>query len=258
MSLDERIARRKLSDAVFDRLSSLIIEGELAAGDPLPSERALMDRFGVGRPAIREAMQALSGLGLIQINHGERARVRALDPDTLLRQIDLPARLLLSASPDNLGHLKEARLLLERGTVRAAASAATPDTAARLRALIDAQRASLDDLPAFIGRDIAFHVAIATIGGNPILVATSRAMLGWLRQYRVELLHWSGQEGVTVAEHREIAGAIAARDPDAAEAAMTRHLERSSALYVHHGADGAASTGSPSSSAIERPVEALR
>ena len=268
MSLDERIARRKLSDAVFDRLSALIVEGELAAGDPLPSERTLMDRFGVGRPAIREAMQALSGLGLIQISHGERARVRALDPDTLLRQIDLPARLLLSASPDNLDHLKEARLLLERGTVRAAASAATPEAVATLRTLIDAQRASLagfgerkalEGLGAFIGRDIAFHVAIAAIGGNPILVATSRAMLGWLRQYRLELLHWSGKESVTVAEHHEIADAIESRDPDLAEAAMTRHLARSSVLYVHRGADGASATDAlSSSSGTTRPVDALR
>ena len=234
MSLNEHINRRKLSDEVFDRLKTMILEGELVVGDPLPSERALMDRFSVGRPAIREAMQALSGLGLIQISHGERARVRALDLDSLLRQIDLPAQLLLSASPDNLRHLKEARLLLERGTMRAAAIAATRSDVARLRVLIAEQEAALNDLSTFIRRDIAFHVACAEIGGNPILVASSRAMLGWLRQYRVELLHWAGKESVTIEEHNAVADAIAAGDPDTAEVAITRHLERSNALYVHH------------------------
>lgn len=238
MSLDERTGRRKLSDDIFDRLKSTILEGEFAVGDTLPSERALMDRFGVGRPVVREAMQALSGLGLIQISHGERARVRALDPDALLRQIDLPARLLLSASPDNLRHLKDARSLLERGTVRAAALNATSSDVDALRGLIVEQRAALGEIGRFIGRDMAFHALIARIGGNPILAATCRAMLGWLRQYHVELLHWSGQENVTVAEHDLIADAIGRGDPDGAEAAITRHLERSSGLYVHRSAYG--------------------
>ena len=60
MSLpNERIVRTKLSDEVFSRLKQLIENGELKAGDEMPSERELMERFGVGRPAIREAMQAL-------------------------------------------------------------------------------------------------------------------------------------------------------------------------------------------------------
>ena len=49
------IVRRKLSDEVFDRLKAMITGGELTPGDAMPSERDLMERFGVGRPAIREA-----------------------------------------------------------------------------------------------------------------------------------------------------------------------------------------------------------
>ncbi len=56
----EPIPRRKLSDEVFDRLKRMIMSGEARPGQTLPSERELMDRFGVGRPAIREAMQALA------------------------------------------------------------------------------------------------------------------------------------------------------------------------------------------------------
>ena len=49
----EPIIRRKLSDEVFDRLENMITSGELTPGDEMPSERVLMERFGVGRPAIR-------------------------------------------------------------------------------------------------------------------------------------------------------------------------------------------------------------
>src|SRR3978361_2579642 len=117
----EPIARRKLSDEVFDRLKVMITSGEVRPGDAMPSERDLMERFGVGRPAIREAMQALSNLGLITISHGERARVCALTPDSLFRQIDLPAQLLLSSSSQSLTHLMAGRLLFEGGMGRTGA-----------------------------------------------------------------------------------------------------------------------------------------
>lgn len=229
----EPIPRRKLSDAVFDRLKRMITGGDVRPGDLMPSERQLMERFGVGRPAIREAMQALSGLGLLTISHGERARVTALTARAVTQQVDTAAQIMLATSPDSLGHLKEARLFFERGMVRdAALKAAAPDVE-RLRTLIAAQRASLGDAERFIAADMEFHAVIAGVSGNPIFAAVSEAMLGWLKRYHTDLLIWTGKETLTLTEHEEILDRIEARDPDGAEAAMARHLARSSALYAH-------------------------
>ena len=68
MEKPDPIVRRKLSDEVLDRLKSMIASGELSPGDEMPSERELMARFQVGRPAVREAMQALAGMGLVAIS----------------------------------------------------------------------------------------------------------------------------------------------------------------------------------------------
>src|SRR5262249_27574803 len=71
------ISRPKLAELVQNRLLAVIQAENLKPGDPLPSERELMQSYAVGRPSIREAMQNLKRMGLIEINHGERPRVAA-------------------------------------------------------------------------------------------------------------------------------------------------------------------------------------
>ena len=231
----EPIVRKKLSDEVFARLKHMIETGELKAGDDMPSERELMERYGVGRPAIREAMQALAGKGLVEISQGERAKVLRITAESIIRQVDLPAKLMLSGSSDTLEHLKSARIFFERGMIREAATKATPAHIADLRALLDKQKESLGDADAFIDADMAFHQLIAQISGNPIFAAVSGAMLGWLKSYHTDMLIWTGRENFTLAEHEEIIRAIEKGDADRAEKAMIKHLERSRALYALKG-----------------------
>jgi DNA-binding FadR family transcriptional regulator len=234
----ETIVRRKLAHEVFDRLKAMITEGNLSVGDPMPSERDLVERFGVGRLAIREAMQALASMGLIQIIHGGRARVTRPTARTIFQQVDLPAHVLLSGSPASLEHLKQARRFFERGMVREAAEKATAEDIEKLAETARRQGERLSDPPAFILADMRFHTQIAAISRNPIFEAVSEAMLSWLREYHTETLIWTGKENLTLAEHQEILDHIRNHDPDAAEAAMVKHLDRSSALYAHPDAAG--------------------
>ena len=122
MITDESPSRkRKLSDDVQERLLSLVQSGELRPGDPLPSERELMTRFHVGRPAIREAMQSLQRMGLIEIRHGERARVAEPSVGRMIEQMSETVRHMLSHSTASLEHLKEARATFELEMARIAA-----------------------------------------------------------------------------------------------------------------------------------------
>jgi DNA-binding FadR family transcriptional regulator len=247
MNVSDPIIRRKLSDEVFLRLKRLIVSGELQPGDEMPSERELMERFGVGRPAIREAMQALANMGLVAISHGERAKVLKLTAQSIFKQVDIAAKIMLSSSADSLEHLKSARIFFERGMVQEAATRATEADVAQLRETLDEQRSDLGQAEAFIGADMRFHTQIAAISGNPIYVAVSEAMLGWLKEYHTEMLIWTGKEKYTLAEHEEIIERIAAHDPEGAEQAMIKHLERSRALYslVPANASSAATPSSP-------------
>ncbi len=227
----EFIVRRKLSDEVFDRLKEMISNGELQPGDDMPSERELMVKFGVGRPAIREAMQTLGNMGLIAISHGERAKVLELTAKSVFRQLDRTAHIMLSRSATSLENLKSARVFFERGMVREAALKATDADVDQLRETLAEQRSCLGQPEAFITADMRLHTEIAAISGNPIFAAVSEAMLSWLKEYHNELLIWAGKEKYTLAEHEDIINCIAAHDASSAEDAMVRHLERSRVLY---------------------------
>jgi len=245
--MDGAIQRRKLSDEVLDRLLHMLESGALPPGSQLPSERDLMSRFKVGRPAVREAMQSLERMGLIEISHGERARVNELSPRSMFVQIDRTARHLLSSSPETLEHLKEARLLFEVGIVRRAAERPSSEDLKRLREMLARQEAAMDRPDEFVAADIAFHNVIASMSGNPLLTAVSEAMLQWLFEFHQELLRLPDHEDVTYSEHKLIYECIAARAPDRAAKAMIDHLTRASVLYRKPGRDGGPSKANSTS-----------
>jgi len=242
MQAEGPIQRRKLYQDVLERLMRRIESGEIRPGDQLPPERELMAQYGVGRPAIREALQAMERSGIVEISHGERARVVVPTARDLIAQIAGGARHLLQVEPDTLEHLLQARIFLEAGTARMAAERATPRDVAALRACVEAQRAPLPRLDDFLSHDMAFHREIARIGGNPIFPAIVEAIFQWAGDYYRPLVRAPGAEPLTIAEHTRLVDAIEARDADAAEAAMRAHLLRSDAQYRRPRAEGADAT----------------
>lgn len=225
------IPRRKLADEVLERLLVRVRVGEFPEGSPLPSERELMQLYAVGRPAVREALQALERMGIISIVHGGRARVLPLSAQTVITQMSDTAMHLLSTSHDLLEHLKEARLFFEVGMARLAAERATKSDVEALRRSLEEHRASLGDPAQFLKTDMAFHGAIAAISRNPIYVAVSDAMLEWLQRFHINLVRAPGVEQVTFAEHEKVFKQIAAHDPAGAAKAITAHLTRANDLY---------------------------
>ncbi len=230
----EPIQRRKLYHEVFDRLQERIRSGELAPGDHLPSERELMESYGVGRPAVREALQTLARSGIVEITHGERARVVVPTGQLLIAQMTGGAQHLLRSEPNMLDHLKEARVFLESGMARMAAERATLDDVSRLRRRIREQREALvqlDQTDEFLARDMAFHRELASVSGNPIFPSVVEALFNWASEYYHSIVRAPGAENLTLAEHERIVDAIAGHDAVGAEQAMRDHLTRANALY---------------------------
>lgn len=246
----QSVARRKLSDGVVEQLMKAIDDGEYTPGDALPSERDLMVAFGVGRPAIREALLLLQAKGLVEIRHGSRARVANMKASSAIRDMDAAMDRLIAGSAHVIDDIKEARLVLETAIVRRAAERASDADIERLMAALEDNRRAIPSRDAYLATDIALHRTIASISGNAVFEAASATMLTWLARFRVDMVHVEGANLLSHDEHARIVHAIAARDPDAAERAMAKHQRRSHALYRRLGANRPATPSQSKSKSI--------
>lgn len=224
------IRRRRLYEDVAERLEMLINEGVYAPGTELPPERALMQEFGVGRPAIREALFALQKMGLLHLSPGERPRVQEPARDVIIDSMRGALNRFMTHS-NGLRHFQRARVFFETGIVRDAARNATAADLAAIQEALEENRAALHSPRRFEATDVAFHLALANTAHNPLYLVIHDAMFEWLYSQRTVTLGVAGQMATALAAHERITAAILARDPDLAEATMRAHLEQGHALY---------------------------
>lgn len=224
------IERTKLSEQVTRQLEEDIVKERFSPGDQLPSERTLMAQFGVGRPAIREALFSLQKMGLVELSSGSRAKVIRPTPAVVLDGLSGVMGHLLS-NVDGQHHFQEARAVFESAMARHAAACVRTDDVAPLRAALHANAEAVGDEAEFKRTDIALHRAIAAIPGNPVYTAVHDAMAEWLDDRRAVALEEAGQDRVALDAHERIVEAVVRGDPDAADAAMRAHLDQHYGVY---------------------------
>lgn len=224
------IRRRKLSEEVALRLEQMMQDGGYQPGDQLPSERELMKQFGVGRPAVREALFSLQTMGLVAVSGGERARVTRPTPELVIESLSGAARLLLS-QPDGIRNFQDARRFFEIGLVRHAAAHATEDDLRELREALEQNRLTIGNARRFEQTDMAFHYVLAVIPRNPIFTAIHGAIAEWLMEQRTITLSCPGQNEVAYQAHAAIYEAIVAGDADRSERVLREHLDQVAGLY---------------------------
>lgn len=224
------VKRRKIHEDVATQIEDAIISGSLTEGDNLPSERVLMESFGVGRPAVREALLLLERTGLVQLTTGGRARVIRPTVSVLVNQLTGTAKHFL-ATPGGEESFQDARRLFEAAIARNAAEIATDSDIALLNTALEGNRATRDDMAAFERTDVAFHFALASIGDNPVFAAFHEGITGWLSMQRQISLRVSGAAERAFKSHEAIFEAVASRKPEQAWRAMDDHLRDVMQLY---------------------------
>jgi GntR family transcriptional regulator, transcriptional repressor for pyruvate dehydrogenase complex len=159
---------REKPQLIADELRALIVAGELAEGDSLGHEPELVERFGVSRPSLREALRILEAEGLVTVVRGVRGGVVVHEPDE--RMTARTAALVLQTRNVPLADVFEARTLLEPIAARAIATMRGRRGAIReLRALIRKEEAAAEDPEQFGIANAAFHERLVYLAGNQTL-----------------------------------------------------------------------------------------
>ncbi len=216
------------SIGVARHLVQFLLSGQFVRGDRIPSERQLADALNVGRASIREATKSLSLLGLLSIRQGDGTYL-AESASSLLPEV-IGWGLMLDQR--SLGDLVEARINLEAFASGLAAERATPEQLEELRLHQDRMQSSLNDPATFAQADVDFHVQIARMSGNEVLLNITTSLGSLLRVWGNRIAETSADLASLASEHLPIVLGIAERDRLAAQAAMEVHSRLASSRLI--------------------------
>lgn len=207
-------------DAVVASLRERILAGEFVDG-VLPPQGELAGRLDVSRSVIREAMQQLQSLRLIELSQGRNARVAPLGSAGMADNFQL----LMRRSRASLLDLAEVRQPLEAEIAGLAAERIDDEGLLRLHIAVR-RLAEASTVEGQIAADVEFHRILAEATGNPLFVFLMDALAELLEASRRRTIGLGGV-GPALEGHRAVLRAVQKRNPKAARAAMVAHLEES-------------------------------
>lgn len=209
----EAITRNTLSHQVLEQIVKLLESGQLKPGDKLPTEMELMEKLGVSRPVIREALSSLETLEVIT----KRPRGGTFFNKKIGKT---PFMVMLALSTDNLPAIIEARMALELGLVTLSAEKITDEDLGKLKETIDSIAINTDGSYGIYDRE--FHRIIALSAKNPVVEGMIDSLL--ITHGKTDSLIKYREPDITVEHHTAIYEALAKRDPYEAYKQMYKHL----------------------------------
>ena len=218
------IKPKRVSDQVFEQVRELIYRGELKPGEQLLPERELANSLEVSRTTVRNAINKLVTLGLLEHRQGKGTFVTIPNGDQ-----GNPLASILAVDDVTIHDLLEVRLGLECNAARMAASRATPQDILNLSKANKEMEETVKTGALGNEADAAFHMAISFATKNPVQIHLMRNFYDLLfLGIKKNLSHlWDDPENIDIvlAAHTKVYEAIANRQPDAAEVAMREHIE---------------------------------
>jgi GntR family transcriptional repressor for pyruvate dehydrogenase complex len=216
----EHLTKASLVEMVARRIGGWIANHELKPGDQLPSEKELMQHFGVARTVVREAIARLKASNVVEVYQGRGSFVSEAPVDTLLARI----RLLTQDSADLLPHLWEMREILETQVAALAAERRSDEDLGNLERVVKEMRHAIKRGELGIQEDDLFHAYLTQAAHNPII---EQVMMGLVPMIDPLKRLSREQPFRPEATHQEISAILEAvrnGQPNEARAAMGRHL----------------------------------
>lgn len=218
-------AQRSTPDMIADALIADIRGGGFPSGSPLPTERSLCERFSASRPTVREALAQLQMRGYTIAGAGKRPRAALPSITNVLKGARDHIREILGDAQSG-AHLEQMRQFIETGAAREAAKRADNSQLAKLRSALEENFKAIGTAN-FAPTDIAFHRALVSVAGNPVILALHDMFVSTMIAHRPPTDDALRYDQIAYEEHREIYQAILDGEVAAATDVMDRHLTRS-------------------------------
>ncbi|ETT24915.1 MULTISPECIES: FadR/GntR family transcriptional regulator [Rhodococcus] len=194
----------------------------LAAGDLLPSERVMLEKYEIGRGTLREALRLLEFQGVIALKPGPRGGPVILDPDASHLASSLILLMQLKDAPFSV--IIEARTALEPMISRLAAQRISGETLVELKETIDRMHGSLGDQHEFLEANKNFHDLIAWSSGNPLFGYMVDSLLGIMDGTAIGIDYPPHRREAIIVAHTQIYESLSQGDPIGSEERMRDHI----------------------------------
>jgi GntR family transcriptional regulator, transcriptional repressor for pyruvate dehydrogenase complex len=227
-TLRQRI--RSMPQMLADDIRSQVVTKEIAPGQSLPSEKELIETYGVSRPTLREAIRILEAESLVETRRGSKGGVivRVPDPDVVIRQ----AAVLLQLSGATMRDVYGCQMALEPAAVRVLAANRSKADLEALRAIIEDGRVCLENDPMAFGSVAGrFHRAVVHLSGSAtmsFIVDMLASITDATYHTKVERLRGKAraeQIRRSLASWNHLVSLIEAKDVDGAQQQWVKHLE---------------------------------
>lgn len=224
--------RRKLTETVAEQLLEAI--RKLPPGTKVPSERQLTKELGVGRSTVREAVNGLAMLGVVEIRHGQGVFVTGEDPGDTSE----PSGLMSALERGVTHEFIEARLIVEVEVAKLAARRRTDEDLARIAEVLEIQEARIraGNTPALVNVAASFNVRLAEAAHNDVLTGMIQSFVALMIERGPRVYSIEGFAEWDLREHQGLYAAVEASDADRAGRLMREHIEELARRYRTVGA----------------------
>ncbi len=220
----DRIKNLRIFEQIASEVRRAILTGELNPGDKLPSETELARQFGVGRPAIREALRSLEIAGLISIRQGREGGsvVQSGDLTTMKDHFSDMLRL----GKVSLSHLTEFRSFMETLMFDIMPDKITPQHIEDLRASVARTREffNLEREEERINENFNFHTLLAAITENPLIILNVSTIIDLMGYFLIAIKPTRQISQNTIDAHERIVDLLQRGDFEACKEVNRKHI----------------------------------
>ncbi len=227
------VKKENIPEKIIREIKRLIESGQIPLGGRLPSERDLAGQLNVSRSSLREALKALSILGIIENRHGDGNFISASSTDWPME----PLSIFLSVKRGAMIDLIDARQGLENTAAELAARRRTDNDIARMRQVIQKMHKTQNRPEMFYKNDLGFHLQLVAAAKNPVIADLLEKIYALSDATRMEIhhldRHFYAYIGFDIGEHEKLLQSIEEKNPEEAVACMSRHMKSIRQRYLN-------------------------